>query len=138
MKTVARIAVGVFAGVPAGVAMGTLAAALIVALISGAEAIRAADGTLDAIAAFFVAGPMLAVIVAPTTLVAGGFGGIIGPFSSNHRGLFLASAVLVGMSIGLLRLLPYLEIYGNLRPDLLEVLGHPTAGAISGLTSVIV
>ena len=67
MKTVARIAVGVFAGVPAGVAAGSLAAALIGVLLWGATIIRSADGTLDAIGGLFVAGIMIGVFVAPTT-----------------------------------------------------------------------
>ena len=139
MKTVARIVLGIFVGVPAGTAVGSLIAALVgVMLYDGASIIRAADGALDAIGGFLVAGLMFGILVTPTASAAGGFGGIIGPFSSNHRELFLVSAGLVGAMIGLLRLLTYLGIQGNLGPDMLEVLLHPMAGVISGLTSAIV
>ena len=138
MKTVARIVLGIFVGVPAGTAVGSLIAALVGVMLYGASIIRAADGALDAIGGFLVAGLMFGILVTPTASAAGGFGGIIGPFSSNHRELFLVSAGLVGAMIGLLRLLTYLGIQGNLGPDMLEVLLHPMAGAISGMTSVVV
>ena len=85
-----------------------------------------------------MAGLMFGIIVAPMASAASGFGGIVGPFSSNHREFFLVSADLVGTIIGVLPLLAYLGIQGNLRPDMLEVLLHPMAGAISGMTSVVV
>ena len=138
MKTVARIVLGIFVGVPAGTAVGSLIAALVGVMLCGASIIGAADGALDAIGGFLVFGLMFGILVTPTASAAGGFGGIIGPFSSNHRELFLVSAGLVGAMIGLLRLLTYLGIQGNLRPDMLEVLLHPMAGVISGLTSAIV